>query len=362
MQHKYIIMKKIKLLSILCLCFTFLQAQWTTSGNNIYNSNSGNVGVGTSSPGTYAKLSVAGNSTARVSIEVQNTNSGGNASLYFQNDRGNFAAYGGILTGGSADGNGNLIGVSRPDRTYLISDGASSLGLVAGTLTAQPFVLGTNNAERMRIDASGNVGIGTTAPGYKLDVNGGLRGGGFIADAGAAFGATDPIFYNVNLASPSTNYAFTQNTAGTTVFNGSLVQFRTGNSNAITISTTQNVGIGTTNPQAKLAVNGDIFSKKVKVTQTGWSDYVFEKEYKLPSLAEVEKYIRQNKHLLDIPSAKEVEENGLDLGDNQALLLKKIEELTLYIIEQNKKNEDQRMRIELLEKQIKILQSEINHK
>jgi hypothetical protein len=100
-----------------------------------------------------------------------------------------------------------------------------------------------------------------------------------------------------------------------------------------------NVGIGTTNPQAKLAVNGDIFSKKVKVTQTGWPDYVFYQDHKLRTLAELEKYIQQNKHLPDVSSADKIEKDGLDLGDNQSVLLKKIEELTLYIIDINKKVE-----------------------
>lgn len=96
------------------------------------------------------------------------------------------------------------------------------------------------------------------------------------------------------------------------------------------------VGIGTTTPSEKLSVNGNILSKKVKVTQTGWADYVFHPCYKLPSLDEVEAYIKRHQHLPDIPSAAEVEKNGLDLGDNQTALLKKIEELTLYIIQQQK--------------------------
>jgi hypothetical protein len=121
----------------------------------------------------------------------------------------------------------------------------------------------------------------------------------------------------------------------------------------MTIDYYGNVGIGTTNPQAKLAVNGDIFSKKVKVTQTGWPDYVFHNTYRLRSLIELEQFIQQHKHLPDLPSAAEVEKNGLDLGDNQAVLLKKIEELTLYIIEQNKKQEK-------LEKEVAALKEKIN--
>ncbi len=103
------------------------------------------------------------------------------------------------------------------------------------------------------------------------------------------------------------------------------------------------VGIGTTlaDPASipyKLVVNGDIRTKRV-VVQTGWSDFVFEKKYKLKTLDEVEKYIQQNGHLPEIPSAKEVECEGGDVGELVRLQMQKIEELTLYIIEQNKRIE-----------------------
>lgn len=99
-----------------------------------------------------------------------------------------------------------------------------------------------------------------------------------------------------------------------------------------------NVGIGTTTPDYKLDVLGTIRAKEVKVA-TGWSDFVFEPDYKLKSLDQVEDFIKENGHLPDIPSAEEVEENGISLGAMDAKLLQKIEELTLYVIELKKENE-----------------------
>jgi hypothetical protein len=114
------------------------------------------------------------------------------------------------------------------------------------------------------------------------------------------------------------------------------------------------VGVGTTNPGIyKLAVEGTIGARKVKVTQASWADYVFNDGYRLRPLTEVESFIKENKHLPEIPSAKEVEKNGVDVGDNQALLLKKIEELTLYMIEIKKENNDMRKKIEQLDAIIK---------
>lgn len=114
-------------------------------------------------------------------------------------------------------------------------------------------------------------------------------------------------------------------------------------------SASGNVGIGTFTPKAKLAVYGDILATKVKVTQTGWPDYVFGKDYHLPGIAELEQYILTHQHLPEIPSAKEVADNGLDLGDINKKLLQKIEELSLYIIQLDKKNKSLEERLEKVE-------------
>lgn len=108
---------------------------------------------------------------------------------------------------------------------------------------------------------------------------------------------------------------------------------------AINVTSAGLVGIGTLAPQSELSVNGTITSKKVKVLSNGWADYVFRQDYQLPTLGEVERHIREKGHLKDIPSEQEVEKNGVDLGEMNKKLLAKVEELTLYLIEQNKKLE-----------------------
>lgn len=129
-----------------------------------------------------------------------------------------------------------------------------------------------------------------------------------------------------------------------------------------------NVGIGYTNPQNRLDVNGKVHAKEVKIDLLGWPDYVFNESYNLLSLDDVEKHIQEKGHLPHIPSAEEVLKNGVNLGEMNAKLLEKIEELTLYTIEQNKqikKLQDenknlqvQSKRIEKLEKQMEQILSE----
>jgi len=127
-----------------------------------------------------------------------------------------------------------------------------------------------------------------------------------------------------------------------------------------------NVGIGTTNPTSKLTVAGNIHAQEVKVTMNAGQvpDYVFANDYKLKSLQEVEEYIKQNSHLPEIPSAGEIENSGLMLAEMNLILLKKIEELTLYMIEFKKENEQIKKENDLfkknqidLEKRIKNLEN-----
>jgi hypothetical protein len=130
------------------------------------------------------------------------------------------------------------------------------------------------------------------------------------------------------------------------------------NNPIVALTTLQNgyVGIGTTSPDSKLTVNGTIHSKEVKVDlSVPAPDYVFEKEYKLPSLEEIKNYIDENKHLPDVPSAKEMEANGVELGEMNMLLLKKVEEMTLYLIELKEENESSKETMQLMQMEINRL-------
>ena len=119
------------------------------------------------------------------------------------------------------------------------------------------------------------------------------------------------------------------------------LRFYNGNSGAgshlMTITNNGDVGIGTPTPSStyKLSVNGKIRAKEIKV-ESSWSDFVFKPDYHLRTLSDVESFIKENGHLPEIPSEQEVTENGIELGSISSKLLQKIEELTLYIIQQQK--------------------------
>ncbi len=118
----------------------------------------------------------------------------------------------------------------------------------------------------------------------------------------------------------------------------------------IVINGDGNVGIGTTSPNQKLTVNGTVYAQEVKVDlSVPGPDYVFEPTYKLSPLDSIKTYIDKNKHLPEVPSAKEMEKNGIQLGEMNMLLLKKIEELTLYVIDLNKTIQKQNERLQNLE-------------
>jgi hypothetical protein len=124
-------------------------------------------------------------------------------------------------------------------------------------------------------------------------------------------------------------------------------------------SSAGNVGIGVSSPTEKLSVNGTVKAREIRVDGQGAPDYVFEETYHKLSLAEVEKYVRLNKHLPEVPSAKELERDGMAVGEMNKLLLKKIEELTLHLIEHERKMNEQAEVLARQQKEILELKGKI---
>ena len=186
----------------------------------------------------------------------------------------------------------------------------------------------------------GTVGIGTSSPSsdYKLDVNG-----------TSAFRSTT-YFFGASWAYESSTDSYlglyTQGGVG-------RLLMQAGKPLALQ-SDGGNVGIGTDQPDAKLTVKGDIHTQEVLVDLQGAvaPDFVFEEDYDLKSLEETEEYIRANKHLPEIPSASEMESNGFELKEMNLKLLQKVEELTLYLIQQNKELKEQKDRVAELERRL----------
>ncbi|UAY53263.1 Ig-like domain-containing protein [Ferruginibacter albus] len=213
--------------------------------------------------------------------------------------------------------------------------------------------IGVSDNAYMVLLQSGNVGIGTTPESNtKLQVNGNVKAIGLIIPTGAAYGKV--------LTSDSNGLASWQMPTG----NNSNDALWSLSGNDLSSSSTANIGIGVNKVPIgyKLAVNGDALFTKIKVkayNATTWPDYVFADNYNLPKLKEVEQYLKQNKHLRGIPSALEIQTNGIDVADNEAALLQKIEELTLYVIDENKKNEDLSKQVMQHNQQLQELQQQL---
>lgn len=337
----------------------------TSQSDGHYNpsmhiSGNGNVGIGTASPGE--KLEVSGLIKINRATNQDNNSPG---LVAISNDDflydGKYINRYGFGFHGFQDGTTSF---TDPLNTYM-----------AGYFGLDFF---TTNSNRMRISHTGNVGIGTTNPfngtGNKgLHISRGAHSSLLLGDPKAGYGGIIQtsdnkrrIFIGANLYDDESGSwsAFNagKGSAGISLHAdeggwGTGIDLITSQSDghfnsSMHISGNGNVGIGTTTLATgyKLSVAGKIISEEVKVQlQIAWPDYVFSKKYKLASLSDTESYIKEEGHLPNIPSAAEVSENGIELGEMNARLLEKIEELTLHLIEQNKQLEAQNSRIQALE-------------
>ncbi len=377
-------MKKfLKLVVMFSVCHSVALAQWTPAESvdgNIHRN--GNVGIGVTSPAYKLDIqNVSGEPDSFVRIRANDSSSD-----YFS-----------IIntTGASGQFIPRLMGYHETDnRASIQLVGATSALNDVGTnalvnfdarildapIVNRPLFSWTSySTPKMTMLANGFLGIGTANPLYRLDVSSGARIRRMEISTIPATAANSWV-RDTWLTSNMGNVTWDETTAvwrrpagtyndfggiiwqdeGTYFIReraGSQVEFS--NSEFLNKAflfaniATGNVGIGTNAPDAKLTVKGTIHTQEVKVDLNGSvaPDFVFEEDYALPALAETEAYIKSNKHLPGIPSAAEMEENGIDLKEMNLKLLQKVEELTLHLIEQEKKNEELTQRVEALEKE-----------
>lgn len=285
----------------------------TNGGNSIF-------GTITATGGTYVSISSATNQT------------GGSNGNYAGGTGGadQYGQTGGGGAGGGSNGNGT-------------HGGDGFLSSISGTATY--YAGGGGGAGNTVLDYGGQGGGGNGGswanPGQSGAPNTGGGGGGNNNAPHAGNGGSGIVIIRYQYQGTGNS---TAGTGGQWNASGNNIYFQSGN-----------VSIGTDNAQGyRLAVNGDAIFTKIKVKNYSvWPDYVFGKDYKRPSLTYINDYLKKYKHLPDIPAADQIQKGAIDVGQMQGLLLKKIEELTLIVIQQDQQIRYINKKLKFHSKQIK---------
>lgn len=344
--------------------FQFASAQLYTSGgalNQTTTPASGNVGIGIQNP--HSNLEVANPNGGKITISTGGASAFSASPIYPALE----------FTGFQNSPKARITATEETGNTYgskfsiLVNDGNSATSLV----------------ERFSILRNGNIGIGNSAPREKLDVSGNILVGGASSTEGInalAIRYEDGSLSNWgSLRSSAASYMSFGVKADPNVAYGWLSSNGTLNFSKVAMtmgddgikflsSPAQTIALNSPvamNEIMKISVNGNALlqgkleAKELKVTLTPTADFVFEEHYDLPKLEEIEKHIKDKKHLPEIASAKVMEQEGVNVGEFQIKLLQKIEELTLYVIEQNKQLKNQQEKIQKLQTENTDLKSAV---
>ena len=320
------------LLAITLLCSGNLSAQWSQSATAIYPTTlTKNVGIGTTTP--QQKLDVNGDARMNQLFLTKNWGgTGGGPCLNLISDKPSILFSSGqnnnkwlMHVGSDLGGAFELFNNANPVPTFLVAPGTGNVGINTLNPISKLHINGALTINKNWND--GIAGINLTSDKPSIWFNSSQNNNKWLMHVGSDFGGAFALYSNVG---PVPSLVLTPGNNGT-----------------------GQVGIGTLKLPAgyKLAVGGRVICEEVKVQlQNAWPDYVFAPNYDLQPLEAVEAHIKEKQHLPGIPSACEVEENGISVGEMQTKMMEKIEELTLYLIELKKDNTSLRQEVENLKR------------